>query len=904
MSRRSHKRDPEKKKMAEPYSKSYAEHHSEESSARRGDPFQKSLRGGSVTERCTKGLLSLYIRLAPAEVEECNYAANRERLEAYRLAADRRQAVPRRQLTVPSIEVEAGSGDNEEADLICRAGDELEASGEKERVCFEVLDKLGKGSFGQVFRCRSAKTRRLVAIKVVKSKHAYRQQALVEAQLAWALGRSRNAHIVSFLGDFVFRNHVCLIFEALSMNMYELLKQNQFRGLPLASVRLFTRQIVDALLVLDEARIVHCDLKPENILLVPSRVSIASDHDELDDADRRFDAQGAHRGHSVVKVIDFGSACCEGRATQSYVQSRFYRAPEVLVSAPYDCAIDIWSCACVAAELMVGLPIFPGTSSHDQLVRIVDMFGVPPDQLLMRGADTSEFFHVARGRAPPRAPAPSYRLKTPEEYARDTRTDYVRESKKYFEYRRLADIIAHYPVREGMTPTELAKVKNERIVFSHFLAGLLRYAPHERWTPAQALAHPFLVEGSLDHWRPPKCKRAEERRLFAPWGGGTSIAASTAYYANSPSQLAAMHSGAHPPRTPPCHSAPTPPATNSTTRHAASAVQAGADGGMRFDKRRDLWTAPKLLPQRQPRAQSGLARQLAASQQQPPAPPWLDHGAAALPPQDVAPSMLMPPPQPGHAFGESALEVTDSPGRRRGGTRAPRPHLQTASSMGSIDERRVPTDEVTDEAASQHHYALSGGPPVLQRMLSLQTPRYYAPADTIGLYTHQHWQAYQLQQQQRLVANATHEHDGYNLVPLKRTMTMTSAQLCAANAQASELPSHNQDARNIDSTGRPDDYVRLSSSYTAPHAPQGRHAAISESDFSSALQRPKHRAANKSKRSSGSPRVTSRPPNVSTSSAPDFIQAGRTQHQHHHRRSARGGGSGVAAHQNHHHHQG
>ena len=84
---------------------------------------------------------------------------------------------------------------------------------------------------------------------------------------------------------------------------------------------------------------------------------------------------------TLVKVIDFGSACAEGDITQTYVHSRFYRAPEVLISGPYDTAVDMWSCACVSAELMLGLPIFPGDHAHDQLVHIVDMFGTPPDDL-------------------------------------------------------------------------------------------------------------------------------------------------------------------------------------------------------------------------------------------------------------------------------------------------------------------------------------------------------------------------------------------------------------------------------------------------------------------------------------------------------------------------------------------
>lgn len=66
---------------------------------------------------------------------------------------------------------------------------------------------------------------------------------------------------------FFFHQHLCLVFELLSINLYELLKQNQFRGLSTHLIRVFTIQILDALSVLAEANIIHCDLKPENILL-------------------------------------------------------------------------------------------------------------------------------------------------------------------------------------------------------------------------------------------------------------------------------------------------------------------------------------------------------------------------------------------------------------------------------------------------------------------------------------------------------------------------------------------------------------------------------------------------------------------------------------------------------------
>lgn len=74
-------------------------------------------------------------------------------------------------------------------------------------------------------------------------------------------------HILRLRDSFIHKNHLCLVFEQLSSNLYELIKQNQFQGLSTQLVKVFTAQLLDALTVLKEARLIHCDLKPENILL-------------------------------------------------------------------------------------------------------------------------------------------------------------------------------------------------------------------------------------------------------------------------------------------------------------------------------------------------------------------------------------------------------------------------------------------------------------------------------------------------------------------------------------------------------------------------------------------------------------------------------------------------------------
>mmetsp|Transcript_23007 Transcript_23007/g.66928 ORF Transcript_23007/g.66928 Transcript_23007/m.66928 type:complete len:451 (-) Transcript_23007:537-1889(-) len=184
-------------------------------------------------------------------------------------------SVPRRTLTQPSDPVFNGGLDNADHNLICRVHDTLtpesKADGGGGESQYVILDNLGQGTFGQVFRCQEVETGRIVAVKIIRNKPAYLSQAWIEVKIAKLLNDrfdpNDENNILRLLSFFMYRNHLCLVFELLSINVYELLKQNQFRGLPLATIRPFAQQVLQALKVLQDARIIHCDLKPENILL-------------------------------------------------------------------------------------------------------------------------------------------------------------------------------------------------------------------------------------------------------------------------------------------------------------------------------------------------------------------------------------------------------------------------------------------------------------------------------------------------------------------------------------------------------------------------------------------------------------------------------------------------------------
>uniref|UniRef100_K3WYY3 Protein kinase domain-containing protein n=1 Tax=Globisporangium ultimum (strain ATCC 200006 / CBS 805.95 / DAOM BR144) TaxID=431595 RepID=K3WYY3_GLOUD len=189
----------------------------------------------------------------------------------------------RRVLTKKAEPVSNNGLDNEDRNLIVRVRDVLaddgniqtfaKASGHKagHAARYIVLDLLGQGTFGQVFRCQHAVTKDIVAVKVIRNHPSYYKQAIVEVQVTRMLNRryrgEQSQHLVRLHDTFECKNHLCLVFELLSMNIYELIAENNFRGFPLDVTRGFLRQMLHAVAQLSEAGVIHCDLKPENILL-------------------------------------------------------------------------------------------------------------------------------------------------------------------------------------------------------------------------------------------------------------------------------------------------------------------------------------------------------------------------------------------------------------------------------------------------------------------------------------------------------------------------------------------------------------------------------------------------------------------------------------------------------------
>ncbi|CAL4082997.1 unnamed protein product, partial [Meganyctiphanes norvegica] len=298
---------------------------------------------------------------------------------------------------------------------------------------YEILEVIGKGSFGQVIRAIDHKSGDHVAIKIIRNKKRFHHQALVEVKILDHLRRRDNDHdhnIIHMLDYFYFRNHLCITFELMGLNLYELIKKNNYQGFSLSLIKRFAYSLCSCLKLLFKENIIHCDLKPENVLL-------------------------KQRGSSSIRVIDFGSSCYVHQRVYTYIQSRFYRSPEVILGLPYGLAIDVWSLGCILAELYTGYPLFPGENEVEQLACIMELLSLPPHHLLINASRRRLFFD---SKGNPRCVTNS------------------KGKKRRPGSRDLAQVL------KCNDPT-----------FVHFISRCLDWDPNTRMTPEEALSHEWLV---------------------------------------------------------------------------------------------------------------------------------------------------------------------------------------------------------------------------------------------------------------------------------------------------------------------------------------------------------------------------------------------------------------------------
>lgn len=370
---------------------------------------------------------------------------------------------------------------------------------------YEVLKVIGKGSFGQVAKVYDHKLHQHLALKMVRNEKRFHRQAAEEIRILEHLKKqdtNGNMNVVHMLENFTFRNHICMTFELLSMNLYELIKRNKFQGFSLQLVRKFGHSIVQCLDALSKNKIIHCDLKPENILL-------------------------KQQGRSGIKVIDFGSSCFEHQRVYTYIQSRFYRAPEVILGARYGMPIDMWSFGCILAELLTGYPLFPGEDEGDQLACMMELLSVPPQKLLDQSKRAKNFIN-SKGQ-------PRYCTVT----TLSNGTVVLNGGRSRRGKMRGAP---------GSKDWVTALKGCDDPIFIDFLRQCLTWEPSIRMTPSQALRHPWLFKRFL---KPTSIEKAPPKRIsdHATFPGIVSKMSPTVGTANKLTNLMAESNGHIPLRT-------------------------------------------------------------------------------------------------------------------------------------------------------------------------------------------------------------------------------------------------------------------------------------------------------------------------------------------------------------------
>lgn len=230
---------------------------------------------------------------------------------------------------------------------------------------------IGNGSFGVVFQATVVETGEVVAIKKVLQDKRFKNRELQIMRQLEHTNIVQLKHCFYSHGDKPDELYLNLVLEYVPETVYGVARQYQKskQTLPIIYVKLYLYQLCRALAHIHALGICHRDIKPQNLLLDPN----------------------SH----ALKLCDFGSAkiLVPGEPNVSYICSRYYRAPELIFgSTDYTTAIDIWSLGCVAAELLLGQPLFPGESGVDQLVEIIKVLGTPSrEEIRAMNSNYTEF---------------------------------------------------------------------------------------------------------------------------------------------------------------------------------------------------------------------------------------------------------------------------------------------------------------------------------------------------------------------------------------------------------------------------------------------------------------------------------------------------------------------------------
>ncbi|SPQ98485.1 non-specific serine/threonine protein kinase [Plasmodiophora brassicae] len=220
---------------------------------------------------------------------------------------------------------------------------------------YHVLEPIGEGSFGKVYKARHKATGHLVAMKFITKRRS--QEVLLRQEIA-ILQDLNHPNIILLLDSFETNAEICLVTEFAQGELFQVLEDD--KRLPEAIIRRIAIELVAALHYLHSHRVIHRDMKPQNILI------------------------GA--GGSV-KLCDFGfarSLSTHSICMTSIKGTPLYMAPELVQEKPYDHTVDLWSLGVILYELFAGHPPFYTKSIYTLIHRIVKDPVAYPDDMSKR----------------------------------------------------------------------------------------------------------------------------------------------------------------------------------------------------------------------------------------------------------------------------------------------------------------------------------------------------------------------------------------------------------------------------------------------------------------------------------------------------------------------------------------
>ena len=237
---------------------------------------------------------------------------------------------------------------------------------------YRLVGYLGSAAFSKAMRAEDLETGELVCLKIIKNDKDFFDQSLDEIKILQILQHVSPHVLLDLKNFFYWKEHLIIVTEVLLDNLYEWSTSCRKKGdnyFTLCRIQSIAKQLLQTLEFVHGQNIIHCDIKPENILF-------------------------SSYSRCEVKLIDFGSACFQTDKPSTYVQSRSYRAPEVVLGClPYSTKIDMWSLGCVLAELWTGHVLFQNDSTHSLLARILGIIGPKfPPHMMQSGQNVSLFF--------------------------------------------------------------------------------------------------------------------------------------------------------------------------------------------------------------------------------------------------------------------------------------------------------------------------------------------------------------------------------------------------------------------------------------------------------------------------------------------------------------------------------